>query len=366
MVPAEVLEAVEAELVFPIEGVDPATCRNEQNLFCVGELIPLPIEGVASSLDRSTDIEVLDEAGTTVGTICFTTRLRGVTPESMTAWQYAAYLCDAQPTDLGQPYDFASDYIVVDANFVGQYLDKYWDGAPIWGGITHAPMPARQIPIRAPYCRVSPILTLPTPFHKQAFNRFIEATNAFDRFLKLYHSVELLFDFALMRQMQAVEDDLVGFQKLISSYSSKEVERLKHLIDTFCDDPSALAVKIALVSRFTEKADEVFFEHTKDGNPLKAEAAWTRFKALASAGQLSEADVRSAKELGDKRSNYKDFVSSLAAYFIYRVRSSIAHHRVGEFIFVDTDEAFVAEFAEPLMLEVVRQVLSGQKMSDIV
>lgn len=365
MVPAEVAEALAAELISIVEGVDPATCRAEQNLFCVGELVPLPLEGVASSVNRVSDLELQDESGVTVGTLCFTSQKRGAVPSSLTAWQYAAYLSEVELVDAGQPYDFQRDYVVINASFVEKYLDEYWDGAPIWGGFTHSPLPSRLAAPVVTSCRMVPALVLPTPYHKQALNRYVEASNSFDRFLKLYHSIELLFDFAIMRQMQGIQDDLAGFQKLISSYSSKEVDRLRHIIDEFCDDPSSLAQKLEPVAQFSTRAHDVFMLHSKEGNPLKAAPAWHKFNALAAAGQLSETDIRAAKELGDKRSDYKSFMASIAAYWIYRVRSSIAHHRVGEFIFVDSDEDFMVHFAEPLMLEVVRQVFAGQKMSQI-
>jgi hypothetical protein len=81
---------------------------------------------------------------------------------------------------------------------------------------------------------------------------------------------------------------------------------------------------------------------------------------LAEVGTLKNTDLIAARLLG--KGTFESFVSSVAAYWIYRVRSSIAHSRVGEFLFLEADEQFITDFAEPLLLDVVMQVFENPKL----
>ena len=364
MSPEEANQAAAEGVVIIIEGVDPATAVNQDGEFCVGGLAVLRVGAVSSFLDRTGDLALLDENRAPIGTLCFTRALGQMRPDSLTRWQYAAYLAEVRPEQLGRDYEFSENYLVLDEATVERYKAEYRDGAPIWGGFTHdPPVPRLTAPARAELTALPGIL-LPTAIHRQSLNRFIEAPNAFDRFLKLYHALELLFDFAVMKQMQSMTDDLAGFGRVISSYSSKELDRLKHIMITFCDDPVGIANNLSLVANHIGRAEEIFQEYGKDGNPLKDDSSWKGVSQAAASSQLTESDVKNLKGVTGT-GDYRKFVSYIAAYWIYRVRSSIAHSRVGEFLFLESDEEFIVEFAEPLLREVVRQVLSGATLKRI-
>jgi hypothetical protein len=364
MSPEEAKQAAVDGVISTVEMVDPSTSTDHNGHFSVSGLVVLPIGAVSPYVNANGDVELADEAGTAFGTLCFTRRLIQISPQTLTKWQYAAYLAEVDRQHLNQPYEFRSDYVVVDAMFVDDYIANYMAGAPLWGGFTHDPLPSRLIGPETTSIAARRSIVLPTQNHRQSLNRYIEATNAFDRFLKLYHALELLFDFVVMKQIRGLGDDLAGFGKIISSYNSKELERLRHLISMLCDEPEKIARAMCLISKHTARAQEIFQDHSKDGNPLKDERAWNEFMKLAAASQLTEKDIKDAKAIPN-RNLYSSLVVSIAAYWIYRVRSSIAHNRVGEFLFMEIDEAFVAEFAEPLLLEIVWQVFSGPNLKRI-
>lgn len=50
---------------------------------------------------------------------------------------------------------------------------------------------------------------------------------------------------------------------------------------------------------------------------------------------------------------HKSFILAIATYWIYRIRCSIAHHKIGEYMMGYDDEEFVVEFAEPLLKEII-------------
>ena len=56
------------------------------------------------------------------------------------------------------------------------------------------------------------------------------------------------------------------------------------------------------------------------------------------------------------QTNNRMLIINIATYWIYRVRSSIAHSRIGEYVMSTSDEEFVVEIAEPLLRSVLVQV----------
>jgi hypothetical protein len=63
---------------------------------------------------------------------------------------------------------------------------------------------------------------------------------------------------------------------------------------------------------------------------------------------------------------YDKLILETAAYWVFRVRCCIAHHRIGEYLLTQLDEEFVVEFAEPLLLGVLRSILSNSDFLSII
>lgn len=344
-----------------VEGVDPSTAASAGEYLAVSGLVAIPITHVNASVRTEEDLEFRDEGGAQLGTICFSRRLIEVDPSTLTRWQYVAYLADVSPGALDQPYTFQSDYLVLDEPYLADYAARYMDSAPLWGKFSHVPTPplAMQPPSDVVIGHSS--ITLPTAHHRQAFSRYVQARSAFDRFLKLYHCLELLFDYVILKQMKAVGDDLAGFGRIISLYGVNEIERLKHLIANYCDDKLAIFPRFYPLSCHEEKSAEIFRVYSKSGNPLPDEPSWQKFMKLCAEEQLTEAKLKHERLATDQGSRDK-LATNLSAYFIYRIRSSIAHSKVGEFLFLDSDEELIVNFAEPLLLEIVIQVFSNQNL----
>lgn len=362
MSPEEALEASDRLQV--VEGVDPSTATGRDGYLIVGGLVAIPISHVNASVRTEDDLEFRDEAGVQLGTICFSRRLIEVDPMTLTRWQYVAYLADVSATALDVPHTFQSDYLVLDEPFLDEYVANYLDSAPLWGKFSHVAMPATVMqPTREVVIGLSAIV-LPTDHHRQAFGRYVQARSGFDRFLKLYHCLELLFDYVILKRMRAVGNDLAGFEKIISAYSVNEQERLRYLIANYCDNKAELFPKYYPLSPHEDRATEIFQSHSKGGNPLEQDVIWPRFLKLCADGQLTDANMKRDKLAVDETSRDK-LATNLSAYCIYRVRSSIAHSRVGEFLLLDSDEELVVTFAEPLLLEVVSQIFSNEALKAV-
>jgi len=167
------------------------------------------------------------------------------------------------------------------------------------------------------------------------------AAHPFDRFLKHYHQLELLVDWYIVQRMTRLPPNLNGLNKLMSSYAATDLEKIKSLLNEFCENHQDIKLALDAVSHHWDVATEVFQDFGKDKNPYKEISQWAAVKVNGvTIGQAT----------------------TVAAYWLFRVRCSIAHHRAGEYLMKESDQDFVVEFAEPLLLEVIRQVLSNEKL----
>lgn len=346
-----------------VDGISLSDVGELSGFLRVGEWVALPVNQVACRIDGSSDPEICDEGGASIGTLCLTEKLAGVSPAALTTWQYVAYLADVEASSAGASHVFKLDYVILKSDLVPDYIEKYLKSAPIWGGFSHKPVSdavSREYDVMVARAGMK----FPTRFHDMALSRYVSASNAFDRFLRLYHSIELIFDFIIMKSIQKLDDDMVGFGSISKSYGKSELDRLKYLFSEYCYDWAEIAGKFSAVSQFSERAEEIFQDHTKDGNPLSSK--WEKFLTQCIADQVSSADFLASRICDNGNNSYEKIVPYVAAYWIYRVRSSIAHTRVSEFLFEESDEEFIVDFAEPLLLEVVRQIFSSPRLEALV
>lgn len=339
-------------------GDAPTSIETVSGYLCINGLVALPVAAVDSSHNRSNDLEIEFEAGADPGMLCYC-RSPGqeADPYSrMSDWRRAAFLAEAKLLDWGTDYHFSDDFLIIPKDRLEDYLSNYFDTAPIWGGFSHEHRSSNTIFYRtASKISVRAGLRIPTQFHKRSLQYAVRAAHPYDRFLRQYHQIELLFDWVFVKKIQSLGDDLEGVAKLMSEYSSGDLPRLKVILTKFISNANFVRDRLLMPPAHLATAKEIFDINNKDGNPLKDK--WDKF-LLWHTHSMTETAVNSpaVKLLGDK--SFPDFVSAIAAYWIYRVRCSIAHNRIGEYIMKESDEEFMVEFMEPLLKEVLCQVFS--------
>lgn len=359
MIAEEICNLAADELLSTVEGIDPAQAELvDGDFLCVGSLCVLPIFRTSQTLSRKQDLELEDENGLTFATICLTAGMQVDDPDALTAWQYVAFLADCLVDDLeiDGNYTFKSDYVVVDRNRLNEYVSDYRDGAPIWGGFSHEPFEFSSwvrpdSPIRA-YSG----LAAPTNHHVEAFHRYLSANNSFDRFLRLYHSIELLFDYVIFKKVQALGDNLVGYGDLMKETGRSELERLTTIAGEYCQNPNEIAHALNGASLHEATCRAIFQGYSKGGDPLK-EDNFDKFWLLVAGNSVSIINLTNSKLPTNQGA--EKLLIKVASYWVYRIRCSIAHNRVGEFMLADEHDEFVGEFGVSLLQSIVRQILSN-------
>ncbi|MBW8365385.1 MAG: hypothetical protein K0M39_12615 [Rhizobium sp.] len=348
-------------------GFDSSMTILEYNQHCVvNDLIALPLISVSPMYVRDAIIEITRPDTDLPIASLVTCKGQEFTYGAASAELVVAYLSDASPTDIldaqgnaRRDFKFLSDYLVLSHLDYDEYISTYRAGSGIWGSFTH---PDDQHSRLAPYTtRASSIAARPdiridTDAQRDAVWRTIAQASPLERFLKLYHLLELNFDLMLVEEIKRLGSDLKGIGKLLNSYSGdKEIDRLTKVIRKHCTDMHFFERVLGAVfndASHHQQLLELLFEYSKDANPYKEQAE--SFKKAISSG-FSRVGFAANKLQWDY-----ERLSRLTAYFVYRVRSSIAHLRIGEYLFSSADEGFVSEIAEPLLREILSLVYKAQ------
>lgn len=323
---------------------------------------------ISSKHVRSVDsVDVTLENGRDVGQLLL---LKGTALEDFYSLSFAgflAYLADVPRKKFGElGYVFSADFLITSDIPAADYDRDLRATSDIWGGFSHFTAPSSAgVPIHS--VTANSRISVPSDHHSEAFARYTYARNPFERYLRLYHCVELLFDTITVMRVKKLTSDIRGLSTILNAHGAKEVDRLISISNDFIYNHENLARKLTLVSKFEDVAKKIFDDHSKHGNPIPPSenpSRWANVVGSLSAGRYTEIDLKNDNALKPQQ-NYNAFISKLSGYWIYRVRCSIAHSRIGEFILTDAETSFVEDFAEPLLLEFCSQIFSSQALKDL-
>lgn len=362
MIAQEILDAVEALELPQVDDVDLTTARMESGYLVVSGRVAMPLDGVAWSLDRTSDIPILDDLGAPMGILCLVSGRPPRPHSELTRYEFTALLADAaNPQALLSPARFSRDYAVIDEHDLPRYLEQFHDGSALWGGFHHGTSPAEEFG-HVTEIKARKGLLAPTAHHANSFRRLTRATGPREQFLQTYHTIELLFDYVTFRRFVKAGDDLLDFGKIMSAYQRSELDRLKAIVKDFCLDLTAMTATMLRLEPFLARAEDMFQLHGKEGNPLKDERRWQAFRSMVEAGAIERPQNGS---LHLKADQFEELITHVAAYQIYRLRSSIAHSRIGEYLLTDEDDAMIAGYGIPLVTEVASQVFGSSGMAEL-
>ncbi|MFN0203045.1 MAG: hypothetical protein ACKVTZ_16085 [Bacteroidia bacterium] len=272
------------------------------------------------------------------------------------------------------------DYLVLKKEFYNEYKANYYGSAPLWGSFFHLnehilqPKSISKTEIKA-----IPNLSLSqTEYHPEAVIRAIQQPFVFERFLKKYHLLELLFDYQLAKDIQnlSIQTELKEIIALTQSYKKEDIERLKTIVKKHCLNTDTFVPYLNLLRNFKKQTEGIFFLHEKSSNPVKEEfAAFFAFIDKENSFELDEIkklnktitqinvaedNQKYLEQQANQLKSYQKFLLDFATYCIYRIRSSVAHHKVGEYLMTNDDEDFMLQFAEPLLDTVLVQCFQNQ------
>ncbi|MCD8416994.1 hypothetical protein J2Q11_01005 [Tenacibaculum finnmarkense genomovar finnmarkense] len=328
----------------------------DENTISVNHFIPINVIKVNKSYNTANVIN-LNFDGSTEGFLFFTKQKGAINFDSMTTFEFIAFLNEGEREDYNiDSYEFKNDYVVIKETFWSAYISDYEKTSPLWGGFSH------KFNFAEPTTKyLNDILEIEAGsklkdldnYSYESTIRAIEQPYAFERFLKLYHLLELQFDYFLIDKIKnlTIPQDSNEIGKLLNDYSRTELDRLTEIISSYCTDINPLISKLELALPFKQISEEIFIKYGNKNKPITA----FKFNELFDSNSFSQSNLIDLKIINSNSNPINIFIPKLVSFWIYRIRCSIAHNKIGEYLLSWEDEKFIVEFAEPLMIEVLKQ-----------
>lgn len=283
-------------------------------------------------------------------------------------------------TEVEVSVGFESSFIIEDRSVLFvlnhcflKYKEAYMQGSDLWGGFSHRKMEIIEHS-ESSSINAIPNIRFPTEAHKNKAFYATSSDNSFTRFLSKYQIIELMFDYITVARIRVSQDNLFEFRDIMNAYGRDDIVLLKSILKSYVLDISKLSELMYEFASFEDTTIEIFQKHSKDSNPLKDEVTFGKFWEAIKSKKLTYADINANSELKftslpklDKggEEKFATAIVNIVAYWIYRVRCSIAHNKIGEHIFSDKDESFILEAAEPILDEVLRQLLTNPDLQEL-
>jgi hypothetical protein len=206
---------------------------------------------------------------------------------------------------------------------------------------------------------ISPGLNYRTKRHSHVAAKSAISPLPADRYLSLYQCLELDYDYLILKRIKELSDDNpTSIWQQIRGFDQNDINRLTELVGTVdnIDQTYPIIVKI----RNHEKASKtIFYDYGKDSNPIKE---WGDFKSyFIESADISFDDFNKiAKEkkptlsFGKTENEFIERMKKCISYWIYRVRCSIAHNKLGEYhLTTSEDLALLTDVMLPLIIKLV-------------
>jgi hypothetical protein len=323
----------------------------KENILCINGNCLMPII-LPVHYNKSDSITITTEDGVKMGDIIFMDKSLPIDINSLTEINFYCFLSENDMETIQEStYKFKYDYAIIESSSLNDYIHNYKTKSPLWGGFFH--IDDLQNNHFSKTIKINEIealknVSIDNDYLKEILEQIVKESNPFNRFLKLYHLLEMQFDMHTAYQINSLLKE-GGKEKEISEtlrdYVRDDIERLKSLFKTKIDKNKLEPFLTNLVSHKIT-ATKIFYYKEKGSNPLKSKL---KFEQLLSNTIINQ--VSFDRTFGNGWFN--DKINSVIAYWIYRVRSCIAHNKLGEYVMTKDDEDFVVEFAEPLIREAV-------------
>jgi hypothetical protein len=325
----------------------------------INDYIALKVCRVSNSYDDSTPIPITLNS-IVYGYLVFTKCKGEIVIDQMNDFEFTSFLTFsdfANYTDSS--FKFDTDYLLVKENFFIDYISDYEKTSMLWGGFAHslnggAPISRHKMII--PNIEIGDKLKDFNTYSYESCIRAIEQPYAFERFLKLYHLLELQFDYFIINKIQSltIPADSNRIGKILNEYSHKEIDRLTEIIGHYCTNITKLEQLLSNISAFTTIAEDMFMNFGKSNGQYHLSDI-TKFRYAVSGSDFTSTYLYNGKVHSNTTIDHDKFIIGITSYWIYKIRCSIAHNKIGEYILSWNDENFIVEFGEPLLKEVLMQ-----------
>lgn len=281
--------------------------------------------------------------------------------------------------DFDQSGTFDNHFLLIKEEFLERYIDEYLETSSFWGGFSHE---ERSFVFQPSISSIElpSIFKFPTTHNSEISFWSLFSSNPLEKFLKDYHQLELLFNLIIIKKVQVLSmSDLKDINNIYKDFRKSEMESILYIFENFIDnDEVYLKIIVSIFKQYEILCEDFLQNYSKDSNPLTDSKKWDKFKLF-----VDKADQQNCISMDDffnaathkdvqfaqssKRDEFIKMIKKINAYWIYRIRCSIAHTKLGEFIFEynHDNHKFIFEQANFLLKTTILCIFSNQKFKSL-
>jgi len=275
---------------------------------------------------------------------------------------------------------FDTHYVLLNEEFFLRYILDFYETSSFWGRYSHSSRNHIFQPAMSEINLPDEAIRFPTKFHRDTSINNLFSISPFDKFLKSYHQIELLFNLVIVKNIQNIDiSNIFEINNIYKDLKKSEIESIIYIFEKYLDyDERYLKIMVKGFISNEVLCEEFLQKYSKESNPLSDSVRWNKFVNF-----LKKADQDACQSIDEffntachssveffKTSQKNDFLKTIRkinAYWIYRIRCSIAHNKLGEFIFEAKPDhyEFIYHYGEPLLKQTISCVFSNKDFKEL-
>lgn len=341
---------------------------------CFNDLVIIPVKAIEKSIKivSADDIEIYSHQGDLIGFLCPLAYQENehVVARLNERRLFAFFVDSFLYSQQSDKYTFINHYVTIELSSLS-YYKTVMSTSEYWGGYTHKSLNSTNQRVISEI-KIHESIKVPSINHEESIVLAVHSSSSFERFLKYYHQIELLFDSLFISRLKNIRSsDLKDYAIIMKEFNNgkkNELDTIKYILKKYLVNYNEIIGMMNLVLNHLNIANDMFCKLGKESNPLKTNDEWEVLIYLLSNNSLSVLTCSTNQQVSGftakliSKNNldiFNEFIVNLCSYWIYRIRCCIAHNKIGEYIFSYNDEGFISEFGEHLLLEVIKDIFSN-------
>lgn len=275
---------------------------------------------------------------------------------------------------------FDTHYVLIKEEYFLKYILDFYETSSFWGKYSHFSRKHVFQPTINEIKLPNEVIGFPTEFHKDTSINNLLSVSPFDKFLKSYHQIELLFNLIIVRNIQNINiSNIFEINNVYKDLKKTEFDSIVYIIEKYINnDEKYLKIMAKGFSIHENLCEEFLQKYSKESNPLSDYVRWNKFVKFLK--KSDQDDCQSIDQFFNvachpsveffKEAQKHEFLKSVRkinAYWIYRIRCSIAHNKLGEFIFETKQDhcEFIYDYGEPLLRQTISCIFSNNDFKEL-
>ncbi|MEG2848356.1 MAG: hypothetical protein RR904_06275 [Bacilli bacterium] len=329
-------------------------------------------------ISEDDELDLLNYRGDIIGYFVFTDKPKVISDLSTCTADEILYIWSKYRKNGVLQERFLCDFLVIEKEYFNNYYENHYETSSLWGGYKHTEREfieyKKTQELRLPESKIF----FPTSINIFNSDMSVYSSNIYENFLKKYHQIELIFNLIFIKKLKSIDlESLKDIHSIYKSMNKSEFDAIFYIISSYITN-KVKYLKIFEIAYFNHQDiyNEIFHNYEKDSNPLSDSILRDKFHLFLTKATQSNPlsaedyfDIAKEKEIKFKikYDDFSNFIYKFLSYTIYRIRCSIAHNKLGEFMFtMDQDHLdFMVDVGLPLIRETVIDVFSNQSFKEI-